>query len=409
MTSGEQSHASNWRRHIWWQLLLLGVVGTIGYHVSKNYDDDIDKLMPETVVNCSTHNAQGSGYKALLEVAQKSGLSCRQFEKPYRELRKESGVLVIVAPNYAMTSHEIDQVLNWVAEGNELIYLDYCLYGSGRTLLDKLGLNTLYVGSIEDWVAKHLPDHNLLQHVDQLVLSSDTRIKGGNQLLSDKHGALMVELEHGKGDCLIASVPSLCANRRISKKSNWGNFQFMLNCMSKSGKTILFDERVHGYTSSQNVYTYLARGPAGLISAQLFLIFLIALLSLNQRFGQARSIRVQRKIASAEFINGMALTYQKAKAFDAAWAILYGSFHTRLCKALSLPPNETPENIAGAWSQATSLNLSETTNFLKASDQLQKSHINSEEQLVENIKECDHLYELSKDHLSVQPGRRLGG
>jgi hypothetical protein len=142
---------------------------------------------------------------------------------------------------------------------------------------------------------------------------------------------------------------------------------------------------------------------------QLIAIFVVALLSLNQRFGIPLLRFTKRKIANREFIEGMALTYRKARAFDAAWSILYGSFHTRLCKALALSPGEKSELVAEAWAQAAPIDAAQALNLLKSAENFEKNSIGSEEALLANMKECDQLYEKTKPYLSVHRARRLGG
>lgn len=409
MNQSAESFGWNWRRHLWWQLILLAFIGVLAYNVSNSFDEEMSKLMPETVSNCSTRNVQASGYKAFFEVAEKAGLNCQRYEKSYRDLDKEHGVLLVVGPNFPMMNYEVDRVLDWVEKGNNLAYLDYCMYGAGQHLLSRLGLSVSNSGSFVDWEAKELPAISEMAHVSKLVLSSETRLSGGKPILKDANGALIVQVRHGKGRCLIATLPSLCSNRRIADKECWGNFQFLLNWLQSCKGKILFDEKVHGYNATQSFFIYIARSPAGLLCAQILLIFLVALFSLNQRFGPAKLITVKRKIASSEYIDGMALTYRKARAYDAAFSILYSSFRNRLCKALSLSGSDKIEDIAASWSHSTKLSAEETLSFLNNADRLQSERNATAEELLESIKECDRLYEESKPYLAVQPGRRLGG
>jgi len=398
---------TNWK-HLWWQLPLLLVVCFAAYTSSGRFNEQVDSFLPETVANCSTNNAQGSGYRAFYELCQRVGLKPLRFEESYRELGGQKAVLVIVAPSFPLLSSDIERILKWVEDGNELVYLDYCMYGAGRELLDRLDIKILAMMPLEDAVQKVAANRPEMQHVSQLVLSSETRLVGGESLLSDNHGALIVAIPHGKGRCMIATLPNLCSNRRISDRKNWGNFQFLINWLQSTHARVLFDERVHGYLSSQSVFAYLARGPVGFIILQLSLIFLLSFLSLNQRFGPIRVIAQKRKIAASEFIDGMASTYQKARAYDAALAILYGSFRTRLCKALAVAPDETNDALARAWSDASKISFEETRQFLQTAEDLQQKRNVTEEQLLQCMKECDQLYERSKVHLAVHRGRRLG-
>ena len=406
--SGLERDGRDWRQQLIWQLPLLMLVCYLTHAASDRLDEDLGRLMPETAINCSTHNSKESGYKALFELCRRVGLDCRRFESPYRDLPGEKAVLVIVAPDYPLKKFEEDHVLKWVAAGNKLVYLDNFMYGAAQRLLGRLHLKATGARSVGDAVLESPDDIPEMQHVSQLVLSAETRLSGGRTILADERGALLVEVNYGRGRCLLGSVPNLCANRRICEKDNWGNFQFMVNWLKSCRAPVAFDERVHGYTSAQNVFIYLARSPMGLVVLQLFIVFCLALLSLNQRFGPARPVPVRRKIVTSEFIGGMARTYQKARAYDAAFSILYGSFRTRLCRALGLSPREKIEEIARSWSQTAQLSYEETSRFLQTAEELQAQKCPSEERLLTTMKECDRLHCLSKTYLSAGSMRRTG-
>lgn len=399
----------DWVKQLVWQIPLLAIFCFLAGNLSGSLNHEFEKFMPETIVNCSSHNDRSSGYKAFFEAAQKAGMNCQQFAGAYRDLSSEKGALLVVAPNYFMKAYDIELVLDWVAKGNKLVYLDYCSFGAAKNLLDKLGITVRANAPVEDLLLLDLPKSDETQHVSRLILSTESRLKGGTALVEDKHGAFLIKMRHGKGTCIISTLPNLCSNRRVCDTKNWGNFQLLYNCVQTPSGKILFDERVHGYNNAQNAFIYLLRGPAGLICLHLLIIFFILLASLNQRFGPARLILSKRKIASSEYIDGMAHTYMKARANDTALAILFGSFRTRLCKALSLAPSESAQTIAGHWSESTQLSNKETLDFLENAERLQNSRATNEEELLNVMKECDRLYEASRPHLSVQPGRRLGG
>ena len=400
----------HWAFHLLWQIPLLAIFCFLSSNLNSNLSQQFSSFMPETVVNCSTLNPQASGYRALYELAQRSGLSCERFDKSYRELGAYRGALLVVAPNYLMHGYDVDRILSWVARGNKLIYLDYCLFGSARPLLSQLGVSSNYDLPLENWTPKKLPELAELEHVNQLVLNAESRLQGGTVMLEDEKGkALMVRVNHGKGTCIIAVLPGLCANRKISDNRNWGNFQFLINLLQNPAGRVIFDERVHGYSNAQNAFIYLARGPAGLIVLQMLIIFFIAAFSLNQRFGPLKLVQAKRRIAATEYVDGMAHTYLKAKANDTALAILFGSFRNRLCKALSLAPSEPAEKIAEQWAHSTPLKYEELLQFLLKAEKLENSRATNEDELLNVMKDCDRLYEASKPYLAVQPGRRLGG
>lgn len=399
-----------WTRNLLWQIPLLGVVLLLGSQVQKMFDNSIDKMMPEAASFTSTHNQKPSGYSALMELAQRVGMRTQQWGLPYRDLSKEHGSLVLVSPSHPLKDFEIDQLLRWVESGNNLIYLDQFKYGNGEHLLEKLGvkLEVLRDAADDDIVIDKVPALAESAHVKRLVLSSDTRLKGGKIIAEDKDGAFLLQLPEGKGRVLLGTTPNMCANRRIADTGQWGNFQFMVNWLKASGGDVIFDERVHGYAVSQSLFHAIAETPVGLFCAQLCLLFFVALLSLNQRFGRMHVVHEARKIASSEFIDGMARTYLKARAYDAAFQILYISFRHRLCKAVSLPPDEPAESLALAWSSSAPVNNHDALNFLKKADALAGRQKIAVEELVEAVTECDRLYQISKSSIALKT-RRIGG
>lgn len=138
------------------------------------------------------------------------------------------------------------------------------------------------------------------------------------------------------------------------------------------------------------------------------LIFAVALLSLNQRFGPVKRVSNPRRISNLEFIDGMAQTYRKAKASDTAWSILFVSFKTRLCKALGAAPETPTEDLANSWAEITGLSPKECTEFLNRAIKAESTHITNEE-LLELVASCDRLSDQSKQFISITASRRLSG
>ncbi len=398
---------TDWRKNLIWQIPLLCLFCFLASQLSSSLGHEFGHYLPETITNASSYNDRSSGYKAFYELNERLGRKCVRFEKSYRELTANKSVLLVVAPTVPLMPSDIDHVLQWVAKGNTLIYVDHCMYGSGRYLLQKLSVSATISSTLDNWKCSNLQKEPEFDHVHQLVMSSETRLRGGKELVSDKYGALAVQKAHGDGDCYIINVPSLCSNRRVSDTGQWGNFQFLSNIVSDHD-TILFDERAHGYSSAMNAFVYLAKGPAGAVTLQVLLLFVLYLYAQNVKFGPVWSISNARKIASKEYIDGMAHTFMKARANRTAFQILFGSFHLRLCKALSLPPDEKNEVLAAQWSNSTNISLKETLGFLQTAERLQNASEISNEELVSVMKECDRLYDASKVHLAVHSVRRLG-
>lgn len=442
-----ENESAKWIKMLCWQLpLLAGLAFSFGM-ASENLNEQVDRFIPETMTNCSTYNKKASGYRAFFELAQKVGLNCGRFEKSYRELEaldkpaagsdadsaegsrglksslntnnsknskgSKGSVLLIIAPQFLIQSHEYDQILSWVKKGNSLVYMDYFGLGASSYLLNKLNLRARADSSLED-KALDVVKSELMSNVEKIVVTTDSRISGTKNIIlsSEKDKVLnqgiIVELALGKGRCLICCAPSLCANRRIAEESNKGNFQFLINWLKSCQAKVLFDEKVHGHLQSQIYYFYLARGPAGAIVVQLFAIFLVALVSCNQRFGRAKQLENKRKISASEHIEGMARTLKKARAQPVAFAIIYGSIMHKILRALSIPPSGKNEELAKAWSQAANLSYDELLAFLQKAESSQGRSTMSDEEMLALVKEMDRLFDKSKTYLPLSGTRRLG-
>jgi hypothetical protein len=112
---------------------------------------------------------------------------------------------------------------------------------------------------------------------------------------------------------------------------------------------------------------------------------------LNQRFGPLVPVASPRKISNLEFINGLATSYQRARARDTAWAMIYQPFKARLCKLLGVAPHESPEKLAQAWAEASGKDRNKCEEFLrKAQAAMEKRHL-EEKELSELVATCDEL------------------
>lgn len=408
--NAENSSKPWYKKHLVWQLAFLVLLLAFAAQSDQLLRNQMSKFWPETVTFCSSYNEKPSGYRALFELCEKVGLKTGHWQKTYRSLRKERGCLFIVAPTYPIKEFEAKEVLDWVAQGNDLVYIDYFVFHTGKQFRDQLGLDSRYAVERGAEDVSFAPDPEIPQaaHVKLVSVNAEGRLQGGKPLLKDDEGALAVEVLHGKGRCFISCAPNICANLRIADEKCKGNFQFMINWLRQAPGRVLFDEKCHGYMVSQSVWSYLVRGPVGLICWQVLILLIVALYSHNQRFGSLQSNPVSRKLSSLEFIDGMALTYEKARAYDAALSILFTSFKSRLCKALSISPEDSLENLANAWSEATGIGQGEIRAYLEKMTELLKREKLSQEEMTSGVSMTDDLSERSKNFIMLGATRRVG-
>lgn len=385
------------RYQFWWQLTILVLVCTFAVYESVAFDEQMQTFIPESKSNASTFNKKPSGLTGLFDIAERAGLKCHTWLFPYRQLSGIKGVLVIVAPSESLEGFEAQQVLKWVGEGNDLIYLDYFTFKFMRRLLQQIEIQTKDLPDFSEQSVPVVPNRPELDHVSTVTLSADTSLIGGEPIIAYQDKTIFTKVKVGKGHVLIGSAPNICANRRLADKRNWPNFQFLVNCLSTANGDVWFDERSHGYSQSVNVFVFLARGAMGFVFAQLVLILLVAVLSASQRFGLTTRIDDKRSISNLDFINGLANAYRRAKANSAVLEIIGQSFRNKLCKALSVSPRDSTERIIASWNmekEAQKNSFSEIEDlpgFLREYEAALKQNTVSDSQLRHLISSCDKI------------------
>jgi hypothetical protein len=382
----------NKQHHMWWLGALIAV-SVFGVLVGTAFRDTLTTFIPETVPNLSTYNKKASGYSALFELAEKLKLDVRRWQAPYRMLSadKVTGTLVILSPWDTPSASEAEMLERWVEEGNDLVFLDDFSLGSTRTMSKLAGVSPRSTRVAKDISATPDPTLDESAFVGKVKVLTDARVDGGTPVAFDSEGAILTTIGIDRGRCLFGTVPDFCSNENVADPQYKGNYQLMLNWLSTSKKPIYFDEKCHGYSSGNNVFFFILRSPVGFVLLQLIILLAVAFVSLNQRFGPPIVVTNARKISNLEFINGLATSYQRARARDTAWAMIYGPFKARLCKALGVAPHESPEVLAEAWSEESGKNGAECRDFLvQAQKALDKGHIDDNE-LTKLVQACDRL------------------
>jgi hypothetical protein len=388
------------RRHrVWWQLLVFVLVSSAAVYIGMAFDKKVASFMPESGSLPSTLNQKPSGYSGLAELTDKLHLPWQRWQKSYRELKKVSGTLVVISPDESFRDFEVEQILHWVSEGNCLIYLDNFAFKFERRLIKKIGLDAYLSENLMDSLMSTDSANPEMDNVPNLAISADYRLSGGTALLKDKFGSLLVKVPHKKGTVIVGSTPSLGANRRLSQKSNWPNFQFLINLFRTTGGTVWFDEASHGFSTGSNVFIVLGRGPVGAITVQLLAVVLLGFAASWQRFGSVEVINDRRKISNTEFIRGLAAAYQRVRATDLALDVVFHSFKGQLCKALGISTAESNQKIGEAWSLATSQPASDLIGLLDKIDAALSGEKPSTEQMMELVTACDKITERSKELL----------
>lgn len=405
------------RTQIWWQLSVLILISAITVYVGSAFDEQIQNYLPEQRVLSSIFNKKPSGLSGLSEVLKKVGLTAHPWLMPYRNLRNAHGMLVIIAPSTSPAEFEAEQILKWVHAGNDLIYLDHFSFKMTRRLLEKINLDIADGKDLHDERVPVDARKELFAHVPTLTLTSDTNITGGEPLVSVNDKAIFSELKYGKGRILVGTAPTLCANRRLSERNNWANFQFLVNWMSTASGDIMFDERCHGFSESGNVFVVLGKSPWGAVFLQAMLILGVGIYSSSKRFGATAVVNDARKISNLEFINGLSNAYRRAKAHGAICEITGHTLRNRLCKLLSISPHEQTSKVIESWQSFAEVNATQAANlkdlvpkFLTELDSACQRENLSDAEFKSMIASCDKITEqLNNQFVKNTSLKRLGG
>lgn len=397
MTGSSYGLKSAVPHQIWWQLATFAAASLLAVYVGLSFDRVMEKYLPESRSFPSTFNRRPSGYSGLAELTRKVGMASYRWQLPYRRLNQVRGTLFIVQPDDPLPSYGVDQILAWVREGNSLIYLDHFLFGFERRLIERLGFSVQIGKRLEEAALPLNDSHPAFRHARSVTVTAESRISGGVALIADGDGGLLMTRKYGRGQILVGVMPNLCANRRLTCRSDWPNFQLMVNLFRTTGGSIYFDEFCHGYSQAGSVFSFLARGPVGLISFQMALIALTAVFSSWQRFASSETLPVTRKISNLEFVHGLSNTYRRAGANDLVWEILSHALGARLLRALGTSANQADEKLSAAWSQATGQSAREMEEFLARSRMALARRNLTEGELIALVAYCDKISEQIRD------------
>ncbi|MBS2010499.1 MAG: DUF4350 domain-containing protein [Cyanobacteria bacterium SZAS TMP-1] len=404
------------------QLAALFAVSTLAVYGTLASDKQLEKIMPEAKTFASVTNFKPSGMSAFYELCQRvfRKRHVSEWAFPYRKLNGSTrtsavnpahGVLIIVSPDESLAEFEVENILDWVRQGNALVYLDNFQFRHTKRMLDKIGVTARDIDEeLTDQVTDGRTDLPEYTHLRVLNVSTQQKLSGGTALATLGDKTIIVEQKLGKGRILIGSCPQMVCNKQITKTDHWSNFQFLHNWIATTSGDILFDEKCHGSTRGLNVVFYFLHGPTGYVGLQLGLILLIAILSGHQRFGATLIVRNLRRISNLEHIEGLSNTYQRAHARQAVLAIIWHSVRLKLCKVLQISPREQDEKLnqalrAQAQSHGGGAGILEKVERCEAA--VNRKDL-SDEDLKELVAACDKISEQAESLLTTGKAEQKG-
>lgn len=319
---------------IWWQLGIFLVVSTAAAVIGVHFKEKFARFVPENLSNPSAMNKKPSGSSGFYELTKLVGLKSYVWKLPYRDLKSVKGQLVIVGPKESLSKLEIDEVMNWVSAGNDLVYLDQFSNPYSKSILQPLSLFVFDAGAHQNVQALTKAELPVTRFVGIPVVSyvSSFQVGNGTPILKAGNDIVLMETHHGAGRVLIGTTANLIANANLAK--NGANFQLLANWLRLNDRPVYFDERSHGLTQGKNLISTIFSGTTGILLVELLIIFTLAVASAAQRFGQRLTRNNQRKISNLEFVSGIANSYRRAKATNLASEVLSHNLKMKLGKFL---------------------------------------------------------------------------
>ncbi|MBY0359032.1 MAG: DUF4350 domain-containing protein [Candidatus Obscuribacterales bacterium] len=382
--------------------LLLPLFLLALFLLPQDAQQQLNRFVPEITPFASSYNQKPSGYSALYELCQRTGLKTAQWQKSYRDLKTVHGALLFVAPIHPPSDSEVAQILEWVDQGNDFVLLDKVTFGRDKFLAALKMQQFTKTDSSRVRMYRPDPACSVMTHVPWLFVNSKVRFTqtaNMESLLVDGVGTIIAQIKYGRGRFLIVPASDFCANKCIAEKSCWGNFQFLINWLKQEKRDVFFDERCHGYRANQSFWSYVLHSQAGAICGQLLLLFVILLWSLNQRFGATVRQDNRRKLSGMEFVNGLASTYTNAKAYDLALSVIFNSLKSKLCKALGATAETSVEDLSGLWAATAGVDRAEALAYLQQTTSLLERGGVSQEELLKSVVVGDRLLALSAQQI----------
>ncbi len=311
----------------------------------------LDALIPEETPNPSIYNTKLSGLSEFYKVLNEVNLKPKIWTQDLADINKIDGLLIFYGNKNKLDATELVLLTNWIKNGNILIWFDdfsneepyRSFYKSFnlkvRSSLIKYKVNFNYQANVplshkytvidNNFVNFNLKDNdiktfnsilstNAWEYVKNLSFETYSFLYEFNRINSPFESFIWDFIRIYKvnqGGLILINDSSFINNTTLIDNRCFDNFQFILNILKQTNKSIYFYEPKRNTTiyNSNSVYSYMLKGNNKLITIQLFFIFMIFMLSRMQRFGKIRPLANQRVLSQTEYMENMALFLQSKK------------------------------------------------------------------------------------------------
>ena len=310
----------------------------------------------------STWHRGPAGYSAWYESLEQQGITVERWQRPVETLLEQLGepedTTVTLIQNRAVTPETLLVVLpgfigqgdvsnllpwmpQWVEAGHRLVVLGVKAAATAAPFSQVLDSP---VGSVKIDTRRR----------EKMVVAEDT-------ILRDEYGVVVFEMQLAGKEFTVAVTPHLAANAYQNQPDN---FAFLTELVAGSGERVWVDEYLHGYRDQDAIaaevggdswLTYLAGTPLLILVAQALAVTLVALVALNRRLGQRRTLHPPAVDNSRAYIQALAGVLHRAGSHDMVVQTLGQAEQIQLQKKLGLGSAPLPiDRLQAAWEQQAS-------------------------------------------------------
>ena len=310
----------------------------------------------------STWHRGPAGYSAWYESLEQQGITVERWQRPVETLLEQLGepedTTVTLIQNRAVTPETLLVVLpgfidqgdvpnllpwmpQWVEAGHRLVVLGVKAAATAAPFSQVLDSP---VGSVKIDTRRR----------EKMVVAEDT-------ILRDEYGGVVFEMQLAGKEFTVAVTPHLAAN---AYQNQPGNVAFLTELVAGLGERVWVDEYLHGYRDQDAIaaevggdswLNYLAGTPLLILVAQALAVTLVALVALNRRLGQRRTLHPPAVDNSRAYIQALAGVLHRAGSHDMVVQTLGQAEQIQLQKSLGLGSAPLPiDRLQAAWEQQAS-------------------------------------------------------
>jgi hypothetical protein len=332
-------------------LLLFGAFGVVVWYELR-LRAKAGKGMPAY----SVYSRERDGLAEAADVLRKLGLEPVAVTQPIQHTH-DRGLLILAEPQGQalfpgetpdLGEAEVAALLDWVAEGNTLLYCCDRLTNVHR----KLGLGATTDHS-EDLVSVEFGDPSAYTAgIDRLVVEGRSTVEGDVGLplwwVGADPGAVLVP--RGKGRALVVADPSLLTLRGLQREDN---VLFLVNVARRSaqGGKVYFDEYHHGLRAGGGFWGYLRYHGLQWTLLPILLVVAVSVWQVGVRLGPAVPTPRGAHADAVDYASAVARIYHRAGARRLLARVLARDFLAPLTRHLRLRRAALPAEVLAAWRQ----------------------------------------------------------